>query len=494
METLPSEINTASLSEFLTHFEGSFEFVPQYGVDVKAAFGEATLAFVASGRQPTETEGLIKPSLEDQALGLRTLRTLMREKKGIDKLRNEEALKLYLECLQEEGDSENGYEVCLNGLRCVTNTMHENVAGRELFLKLGGLTQFHDLLKKPRLPVIFFFVIRNLYFVLGHHQSEIPQIMCNGFAPTIMATLAWCVKFTPPLFPEGEYRCQLATECLRMLFLLRSMEVDNKPLVFAKEGASSDPQCIVCGEAVENPDETVNEILKLNDVQISEEQLNATSVTSFHIDIADIICEVFPLLRSHGNENVNIRSVKLEAVNVLMYLPASTFHRFVEAGVIEDLVIFLEQQIDQFANDIRSEHTIQLTPILVALTNLATPDICIRKRIKELIFPPEADKIWQEKKRKEEELGQLEMDELDASERKMHPIDAPKGTLRAKLISLLTAIDSTTKRYAGELLYALCNNESEEFVLRTGFGNAVVMLQSKGLVDLPQMMAANSKS
>jgi len=38
------------------------------------------------------------------------------------------------------------------------------------------------------------------------------------------------------------------------------------------------------------------------------------------------------------------------------------------------------------------------------------------------------------------------------------------------------------KRYAAEMLYELCDRNTNEFVARTGFGNAVALLQIRGLI------------
>jgi hypothetical protein len=88
----------------------------------------------------------------------------------------------------------------------------------------------------------------------------------------------------------------------------------------------------------------------------------------------------------------------------------------------------------------------------------------------------------------------------------MDPTDAPEGTLRARLIGLMTSLDSSLKRCAAELLFLLCDEDrkcysvpailltmlcsrrlimchslADEFTGRTGFGNAVALLQIKGL-------------
>jgi Guanine nucleotide exchange factor synembryn len=75
-----------------------------------------------------------------------------------------------------------------------------------------------------------------------------------------------------------------------------------------------------------------------------------------------------------------------------------------------------------------------------------------------------------------------------SSAKSMKPCDAPEGSLRANMIRMLTWPHSHIKRFAGELLWVLCDQDSTEFVRRVGMGNAIVVLGSKGVVDLPTQL------
>eukprot|EP00957_Ditylum_brightwellii_P078008 5929126-Ditylum_brightwellii.AAC.1 len=69
----------------------------------------------------------------------------------------------------------------------------------------------------------------------------------------------------------------------------------------------------------------------------------------------------------------------------------------------------------------------------------------------------------------------------------MSPIDNPsKRTLRYKVIKLMTWSESNIKRLSAELMWILCNSDPTEFILRTGFGNAVHMLGMRGFVNIPE--------
>ena len=45
----------------------------------------------------------------------------------------------------------------------------------------------------------------------------------------------------------------------------------------------------------------------------------------------------------------------------------------------------------------------------------------------------------------------------------------------------MTSVEGTSKRFIGELLYTLCNKNSNEFIRRCGLGNGIFLLQLKGM-------------
>ena len=136
-----------------------------------------------------------------------------------------------------------------------------------------------------------------------------------------------------------------------------------------------------------------------------------------------------------------------------------------------------------------------LTPILILLTHSSTSSIEFREALKVFIFP---DKYYPELH---------EDNDAKATSSSMGPkmagiVDiiiilslllslllllllsllAPPDSLRGQLIELMTCLDPSIKRYASELLYVLCNEDKSEFVNRTGFGNAIHILQLKGIL------------
>jgi len=129
-----------------------------------------------------------------------------------------------------------------------------------------------------------------------------------------------------------------------------------------------------------------------------------------------------------------------------------------------------------------SEDAAAVVPILLLLLKLVQSNPSALQIVKNEVFPPSAEEAFARKASFEMAKGQSEG---TVRAKNMAPLDAPKGTLRWKLIRLMLWIDSNVKRSACELLYALCKEDSTEFVLRTGFGNAVHFLGVRGFVNLP---------
>ena len=107
-----------------------------------------------------------------------------------------------------------------------------------------------------------------------------------------------------------------------------------------------------------------------------------------------------------------------------------------------------------------------LTPYFVTLYRYCVMDEAFCEAIRHAVFPNELPADM-------------------STSQPMHPIDAPQGTLRAKVIKLLTWPQSHIKRLAGELVWRLCHNHPTEFARRVGMGNALPFLAAKGHAQLP---------
>ena len=123
-----------------------------------------------------------------------------------------------------------------------------------------------------------------------------------------------------------------------------------------------------------------------------------------------------------------------------------------------------------------------VVPILLVLLKLVQSDANALQVVKDEVFPPDAEKTFLQKSKAEISKGETEG---KVNAKNMAPFDSPRGTLRWKLIRLMTWTESNVKRSACELLFALSNADPTQFVLRTGFGNAIHFLGIKGCVNLP---------
>jgi hypothetical protein len=156
---------------------------------------------------------------------------------------------------------------------------------------------------------------------------------------------------------------------------------------------------------------------------------------------------------------------RLATITLLMDAPAAII---VEMDVQSLLLETLETQVAAVVDQtlLGSEAASAMTPILVVTHNLCRSDQDYKGATKDFIFPNPLDS--------------------NASSKAMSPSDAPKGSLRFKCIQLLGGgTDSHTKRLTAELLWTLCDEVADEYTKRVGLGNAILLLNAKGLMELP---------
>lgn len=141
---------------------------------------------------------------------------------------------------------------------------------------------------------------------------------------------------------------------------------------------------------------------------------------------------------------------------------------------VEVLLTILEKQIDTTMENrwVDDRAASALTPVLAVLYRFCVMDATFCRSIQVGIFPYNEDIDFSE-------------EEKEGIAKNVAPLDAPKGTLRWKVIQLLTWPQSFVKRLAGELLWTLSGNQQQVFVRRVGMGNALPTLGLKGLVQMP---------
>jgi len=177
---------------------------------------------------------------------------------------------------------------------------------------------------------------------------------------------------------------------------------------------------------------------------------------------------------------------KLAVVNLLLDAPKGYSRYLVENGAVPHLVDVLSYQTSlvvvertgSSANDAAA-----VVPVLLALLRIVKADEEALEIVRREVFPPDSESAFRELADAEILMGN---GEGRVRAKNMAPLDAPRGTLRWRLVKLMTWLESNVKRASCELLYALCGEDGTEFVLRTGFGNAVHFLGVRGAVSLPQ--------
>jgi len=190
-----------------------------------------------------------------------------------------------------------------------------------------------------------------------------------------------------------------------------------------------------------------------------------------------ILCEIlqFP------NSNIRLYKVKLNVVQLFMHMPDGYSYYLCMNGGIHPLVDILKFQLlfatiegasissewNNPAADENANHS--LLPIIVVLNKMCQCNATVRSLVHERVFHAEEGSESKTNLVDSENLSELES----------------YGTLRKMLIMLMTSFDTNVKRTSSELLWVLCNGDKDDFVKKTGFGNAVHLLSIKGLLAMP---------
>ena len=275
----------------------------------------------------------------------------------------------------------------------------------------------------------------------------------------LVSTMTWCIRSKPP-FPGKrvitttsnttndknsennqnlDRRAELAIESIRVLFALQNVQNSAYKKVNAK---------------------------------------HPTIMTQLGIIIVDIL--------HLPNNDERVYEVKVAVLMLLMDLPKE-FSSFLSLNhCIEPLLLILWIQLNQVVIEEEGmaqgqSRAVSLLPILILLNKLSQANDEIKNKIKAKIFPPSSAST------DECDNKGMKVDSNQDSDKakNINPVDAPPGTMRWKLIKLMTWTESNVKRCSSELLWTLCSGDSKEFVRRTGFGNAVHMLGIRGLVNIP---------
>jgi hypothetical protein len=294
-----------------------------------------------------------------------------------------------------------------------------------------------------------FSVVRNVHHLMASCPASIPRMERSieslagaagddggrgGLPGALVATMARACRCGPPL-PEadpGDRRPDLVLEVLRALY------------AFCANGRSA-----------------------------------PSGVATAQIGI--MLCELLRYPSADGR----LYEIKLAVVSLLLNAPREYGGYLLNNGGVEPLIEIMERQtllvvVERTGSS--ADDAAAVVPILLVMMRLVQSDESVSKVVKDAVFPPDSEIAFGRKAEAEIGKGRSE-GKVDA--KNMAPLDAPSGTLRWRLIRLMTWRESNVKRSACELLWALCGGNSTQFVLRTGFGNAIYFLGIKGCVKLP---------
>ena len=343
--------------------------------------------------------------------------------------------------------------ICLFRATYGNNTL--STTSRMQFVnELEGCVYLMKALLKGNQPVPrLFSIIRNVHHLIAACPESISKMQkalleendnvdnneegkTHGLSEVLIATLAWAYRSeSDPSFPgvQSDRRSDLVLEILRALYVLGSNPAIPKP---------------------------------------SHDTMSQIGI---------ILCE----LLQFSNADERIYQIKLAVIALLLDAPKEYATYLINNGGIQPLVDIMSYQTSLVVVERtgRSEEdAAEVVPILLVLLKLVQSNKSALEMVKNEVFPPDAEDKYQQRAKDEIAKGNTEG---SSNAKNMAPLDAPRDTLRWRLIRLMTWTESNVKRSTCELLYALCDADSTEFVLRTGFGNAIHFLGIRGHVNLP---------
>lgn len=164
---------------------------------------------------------------------------------------------------------------------------------------------------------------------------------------------------------------------------------------------------------------------------------------------------------------------QLSAISILMDSDVSFGKYLVENGSFGKLLEIFQRRVYDVVDNkkVDSTATATLVPILVVLNRYSAANSVVQEKVKSFVFPAETEANFEQN--------------LKNRKNKMSPLDAPKDSLRGKLIILLSWVDGHIKRCSAELMWTICNSDTSEFTYRVGLGNALPLLNAKGFSPLP---------
>jgi len=169
----------------------------------------------------------------------------------------------------------------------------------------------------------------------------------------------------------------------------------------------------------------------------------------------------------------NLDVIKISVCSLLMFANRGTgFVAYLyRRGVAKSLFALLDRETSRAKRP--GGHSDDLLPILIAIKTLVDDNDDFKEQFQDLFFESLRAEIDPSDYETEEEFKQ-------AAEKRHFQGSSIPDTVFGKTVELLTSFHDHVKRYAGELLYYLCDEDPNKVTKLVGFGHAAHILAIKG--------------
>jgi hypothetical protein len=209
------------------------------------------------------------------------------------------------------------------------------------------------------------------------------------------------------------------------------------------------------------------------------------------VRLESVLCHLLGLGDSYPDTTAATNLIVRQVIHLAMFLSTrsnSTLPEILSSSMssTKSLVnLFSTFYDDVYKKVSRERHqqteetrTLALSPILSLLTNCSTKSLQFRLNLREHVLCSNADDAESKNDDATTSESKRDRERFDNLAPKYY---ASPTSIRGKLLKLMTSIDTLVKRYASELMFELCDQNTQLFVEWAGMGNCISFLQSKGL-------------
>ena len=383
------------------------------------------LVLLLNSNSPTEAA-----KITSKIKGRHVLEYLLKIISGKDQLCATQASMALFQALRHDQDTKNLFLKRICGLPVLIRKL---LTESSIALKVSLVKHLHQFLGEISQNMISTLNLIN-DIIADEIEKDIKAYGSMDLVHVLVAQLCWCLRSSNFPGQINDQRCDLVEEIMHILLVVQPT-YSGDLCRFVKRAPS---------------------------VNAKKEVLTQLGI---------LICEILHLT----NQDSRSYRCKLSTVMLLIEMPSDFSDFLLINGGVNELFVILDLQLNEVVIERIPNSSVAIIPILIVLNQLIESNKEVKSFASDRIFPKSSEQISEDRQNNEA---------VDDKNVRMRPEDAPYGSLRWKIIQLMTWNDSNVKRCASELLWNVCENSSE-FVKRTGYGNAIHMLGIKGLVKLP---------